>query len=369
MDPVQKGKALYGFEHGNLVRTFQRILSPLSPIYEKVLAGRASLYRLGLLSSRKLSVPVISVGNIITGGTGKTPLVIKIVQELSKEEIRFAVLSRGYRGKAKKTVNIVSDTGAIHLGPQEAGDEPYLMAQQLPGTPVLVGKDRYALGQEAISRFQVDCLILDDGFQHLPLKRDADLLLLDGRGPFGKEQCLPGGDMREGIPAIQRADIIVVTGSPSEAACSRIAALSPGTPIHTVRFVPTLVALPLLKKRMDLSTIKGRRVAAFAGIARTERFFRSLEEAGAIVCIERSFPDHHPYSGWEIERLSREAVAEGADYLITTEKDLVRIPAIPSSPALLTLQLSVEIDNPEGFFQEIRKRIQPGRQAADNTCG
>ncbi|MDX1764469.1 MAG: tetraacyldisaccharide 4'-kinase, partial [bacterium] len=280
-----------------------------------------------------------------------------IVKGLTEEGFRLAVLSRGYGGTAKSSVNLVSDREKIYLGPREAGDEPVLMARALPGTPVLVGKNRVVLGEAAIRRFPLDCLILDDGFQHLPLKRDANLLLLDGVNPFGEEQCLPGGDLREGIRAIHRADVIVLTGSVTEKTLSRLAKLVPDKPRFNVRFVPDYVRPGDSEQQEELSTIRGRRVMAFAGIARTERFFESVRKAGAILAGERSFPDHHPYTAEEVEWIAREGRKKGADYLITTEKDMVRLPTPLLSPPLLALGLKTEIGNRESFLQEIRRRI------------
>ena len=353
-----KGHSMQGWRNPSVIEGLQKTLSPLSPLYEKILAARAALYNLGLFGSRRLPRPVISVGNLITGGTGKTPLVIYIVEALSREGVRLAVLSRGYGGTARERVNLVSDMERVCLGPREAGDEPVLMAKALPGTPVLVGKNRFALGEEAIRRFPVDCLILDDGFQHLPLKRDANLLLLDGVNPFGEEQCLPGGNLREGIQAIHRADIIVLTGRATEETRARVVSLVPDKPLFTVRFVPGCVRPHGSEQLEALSTIRDRRVMAFAGIARTERFFDSLGEAGAIIVGERSFPDHHPYTSKELEWIVREGREKGADYLVTTEKDLVRLPSPSLSPPLLALGLKTEMENGQAFLLEIKKRIQ-----------
>lgn len=343
----------------------QKSLSPFALVYQGATVLRSSLYAHDLLASRRLSRPVISVGNLVTGGTGKTPLVIGIVRHLSARGIRFAVLSRGYKGKAKQAVNVVSDTDGVYLDARMAGDEPNLIALKLPGTPVLVGRDRFALGKEAVRRFDVDCLILDDGFQHLSLKRECNLLLLDGIHPFGNGRCLPSGTLREGSSALRRADVIVTAGVPSKEAAALIHGLAPGKTIHVITFAAGGIKRFPSGEAEDLSMLQGKRVLAFSGIARPERFYRSLEDAGAVSCIRRTFPDHHPYTPQEIRSLFQEGVEKGADCLVTTEKDMVRLPDIPEAPPLFSLQLSAEARDPEEFFGAILACIgmQPQQRA------
>ncbi len=341
-----------------LLRT---LLLPATPLYRGITATRGLLYNRGILLSRRLPRPVISVGNLTTGGTGKTPIVIKIVEELTLRGVRMAVLSRGYRGSAGRRVNIVSDPEGLRLDARQAGDEPYLMAMKLPGTPVLTGKDRFPAGMEAIRRFNPDCLILDDGFQHLSLRRDINLLVLDGEAPFGNGRCLPAGDLREGISAVARANRLILTGSGDKTILSRIRAITPDTPIYRVRFVSGgLREMPERKPRSD-ATLSGKRVLAFCGIARPQRFFRSVNQTGAEVVIERSFPDHHAYRNGELQQLIRQARKKRADFLITTEKDAVRLSKFPDSPPLLTLELAVRIKEQEAFFGDLLRSIEQPR--------
>lgn len=340
---------------GGRVGLLQGMLIPLSLIYQLVMTVRSFLYANGLIASRRLVRPVISVGNLTAGGTGKTPLVIHMVRHLSSQGLGLAVLSRGYKGKPAQAVNTVSDLKGIRLGVRESGDEPYLMAGKLPGTPVLVGKDRFALGSEAILRFDPDCLILDDGFQHLSLSRECNIILLDGEFPFGNGLCLPSGSLREGVSAIRRADLIAISGDPSGEVLSRIRGLAPGVPVHVVRFEASgLRSLPSHEVE-SLSLLQGKRVMAFAGIARPERFFRSIERAGAELVHRRSFPDHHPYTGEEAASLFRDGLEHKVDCLITTEKDAVRFPEVPQELPVFALVLSVEFQDEERFFGEIQR--------------
>ncbi len=342
--------------HSSNIALLRRVLSPLSPLYQGVTALRALLYDKKILPSKRLPKPVISVGNLTTGGTGKTPLVIEIVRQLSAEGLRLAVLSRGYKGISEAPVNLVSDSTRVLMEADSAGDEPVLMARKLPGTPVLTGKDRYIAGMEALRRFEIDAFILDDGFQHLPLRRDVNLLLADGVKPFGEGKCLPGGDLREGPSALGRADLILLTGNASEESRRRIKTLAPRASLHAVRFETTGVVNLSSGAIEPLSFLKGKEFFAFAGIARPERFYSSLKAAGADLKGRRSFPDHHSYRRRELETLLEEGKARQAQGLITTEKDAVRIAAFPEGLPLYALQLGVTIENPGSFLQEIRQK-------------
>ena len=193
--------------------SLETALLVLSLAYGVVIRIRARLYAAGVLPSKALLCRVISVGNIIAGGTGKTPMTIFVAQLLRDKGQRVVVLSRGYRGSMEASGGIVSDGERIFKGPDEAGDEPYLMARVLKGIPVVVGKRRYEAGMMAIARFQPDVIVLDDAFQHLRLKRDLDLVLLDCRSPWGNGYLLPRGLLREPLSALRRAHAIIFTRS------------------------------------------------------------------------------------------------------------------------------------------------------------
>jgi tetraacyldisaccharide 4'-kinase len=332
----------------------QKSMIPFSLLYRGGIAVRSSLYDNGIFVSRKLTRPV---GNMVAGGTGKTPLVIKVAQHLSSLGMRCAVLSRGYKGKAGQSVNIVSDCDQMYLSAEEAGDEPHLIASKLPGTPVLVGKDRYLLGCEAIQRFDPDFLILDDGYQHLALRRECNLLLLDSEAPFGNGWCLPAGTLREGPLAIKRANVIVLTGAPGGNVLREIRSLTPEAPIHTVQFIPGDVRKLPMDQAEDKIDLQGKRVLAFAGIARPGRFFRSVEKLGADLCVQKSFPDHHAYRLEEINSLARLGEEQKVDMLLTTEKDAVRLPGVPGTPPFYALQLMVKIPDQERFFNDMLRLI------------
>ncbi len=190
------------------------LLTLLSKAYGTGVRLRRNAYASGFLKQKKLPCTVISIGNLTTGGTGKTPMTIYVAEQVRRLGYRVAVLSRGYKGAAEKSGGIVSDGNAVLMDPLSAGDEPFLLAASLKGIPVLVGHDRYQSGMHAINRFQTEVVILDDAFQHLALFRDVNLLLLDSSLPFGNGHLLPRGSLREPVSALDFSDALIMTRSP-----------------------------------------------------------------------------------------------------------------------------------------------------------
>ena len=190
---------------------FMVLLTLLSFVYALILQLRVLVYKAGLLRSFRLPCPVISVGNLTVGGTGKTPMTLYLARWFMDRGKRVVILSRGYGGSLEGTIRIVADGSTILLSPGDAGDEPYLLANSLPGVMVVIGSDRYQAGCLALERLNPDIFILDDGFQHLRLKRDLNLLLLDCEKPFGNGRTLPAGILREPVSAIERADLVIFT--------------------------------------------------------------------------------------------------------------------------------------------------------------
>lgn len=289
--------------------------------YALVLALRAHAYRVGLLSSRKLPRPVISVGNVTLGGTGKTPMTARLAEYLIGRGLRVAVLSRGYGGEANGALRIVSDGNNILLSPEESGDEPYLLAQKVPGLMVVIGADRYRAGLLALQELQPDVFILDDGFQHLRLQRDLNLLLLDAARPFANGFTLPAGFLREKASACARADLIVYTRCTN----SREPNLFPHKPsLWTNHALSGLVALQG-GERMSFAALQGARITAFSGIADPAAFFDLLEACGVQLTATLSFPDHTRYGEEEIAAIRRLKDASRSTLLVTTEKDAVKL--------------------------------------------
>ena len=302
------------------------LLLPLAPLYRGAVAARGTAYRRGWLPRARLDIPVISVGNLTFGGTGKTPTVIALVRDLVRLGRRPVVLTRGYKRR--------DDTQVVVVGPQprqsvsEVGDEPLEMARRLPGVPVVVDADRERGGREAC-RLGADVVVLDDGFQHLRLERDLDLVLLDAGDPWGGGRLPPLGRLREPLSALGRAGAVLITKVPEdwrpvvadiEKTIDRIA---PHLQVFVARMHPTRVRVPL-EGWKDAGVLRGRKVFAFAGLGRPQGFAETLEMTGAEIVGHRWFPDHHNYSDRDLEEISSVADAAGA-VAVTTAKDGVKI--------------------------------------------
>jgi tetraacyldisaccharide 4'-kinase len=285
------------------------------------------------------------------GGTGKTPLVILLARLLANMGRCPAVLSRGYGGRSKAPVNIVSDGNRIFSAWREAGDEPVLIARLLPGIPVLTGKKRLATGQAAVERFGADVLILDDAFQHRQLCRNLDIVLVDAGRPFGNGALLPRGELRERPEALRRAHLVVRTGSGGGAGdgIGGIFGLPSFSGVHR----PLELVGAGEGNTLPLAELQGRRILAFAGIGRPESFRKSLVGLGAEVVSFRAFTDHQPYGPGDIEALGRLASESGAELIVTTEKDGVRLADFPDFlTRVLCLRIGMEVD-PAGEFAEL----------------
>jgi len=331
-----------------------RLLYPPACLYGGMVLLRNRLYDTRALKVRRLPCPVVSVGNITVGGTGKTPTVIRIAEILAAAGRRPAILSRGYGGASRAPVNIVSDGKTLQMQAGDAGDEPVLMARKLPGIPVLTGPQRYLTGQTAIQNFTADCLILDDGFQHRELLRDLDIVLLDGRHPLGNGFTLPAGPLREPPIALRRADAIVVTGGDKEGVDNTLHRrlghfLREGAPLFRGRHQ----ARDLIRGGQEndvrpLSALRDKRLCAFSGIAAPDAFRRSLVAAGGAITSFFAFPDHYSYTGKDIYAIGEAARREQADMIISTEKDGVKLQAFPDlMDRIFLLRITMEI-NGEG---------------------
>ena len=338
----------------------------LSLPYGVVVAARNRLYDGGVLRQQKLPRPVISVGNLTVGGTGKTPTVIFIAHILKDHGYRPAVLSRGYGGSANAPVNVVSDGNRIRMGWREAGDEPILIARAAPGIPVLTGSRRLLTGRAAVETFGADVLILDDAFQHRSLFRDIDMVLLDVARPFGNGFLLPRGPLREPPDALRRADILLRTGEAENGEPLREAASLPSfRAIHK----PQGVVAGGTQRIETVAALLGQKVFAFAGIGSPEAFRRSLTELGAAVVGFRVFPDHHPYDLSDIENLRRLAAKSGAARIVTTEKDGVRLADFPDFLAELSLlRIAMEMTPNESFAGLIFSRLKYLYENAPSPC-
>lgn len=320
------------------------LLTPLSPVYGAVVRLRAAAFRRGLLSSGRCDLTVVSVGNLTFGGTGKTPMVIALAKDLVARGRRPAVLTRGY-GRTGSEPRVLTGP-EIRVAASEAGDEPLEMAQRLPGVPVIVDRDRIRGGRRAVE-LGADIVILDDGFQHLRLKRDLDLVLLDAGDPWGGDRLPPRGRLREPLTAISRATAVVITkvdpaaNQPPEDIACRVAALCPDLPVFAARLVPQRVRTP--EGWTEPEELRGQKVFAVAGVGRPEGFRTLLERTGAEVVGYRWFADHHPYDNRDREWIARRARELDA-VVVTTAKDAVKLDPFEELWVVETAMQSLEGD-------------------------
>ncbi len=310
------------------VVAWRHLLLPLSPAYRGAVAARRIAFSRGWLRRARLAVPVISVGNLTFGGTGKTPTVIALVRDLVRMGRRPAILTRGYKRRG--------DNQVVVIGPEprhtvfEAGDEPLEMARQLPGVPVVVDADRERGGREAI-RLGAEVVVLDDGFQHLRLERDLDIVVIDAGDPWGGGHLPPLGRLREPVAAIRSADAVLVTKVPDDwrpvvaEIESVVDHVAPALQVFVARLRPARVRMAG-EGWCDPSVLSGQRVFAFAGLGRPQGFAVTLAEAGAELVDSRWFPDHHDYRDQDVREVVAAAQAANA-VPVTTAKDAVKLPA------------------------------------------
>ncbi len=350
----------------------------LSYIYRLLWTARKWSYDTGILKIKKLPCPVICVGNITTGGTGKTPAVIALARLLQgtnppsergqisnlspQRSQRIAILTRGYKRKSREPILAVNDGNEILCTPQDAGDEPYLIASALKGIPVIVGKDRYCSGRYAIKRFGSNLFILDDGYQHIRLHRDLNILLIDAANPMGNGHLLPKGILREPLSALRRAHCMIISRANEGDATGverLIRSYNRESPVFYAYYRPVEIA-DLRGHTLGLPYIKGKSLLLFSGIANPHSFRNSIANLGGVITGELMFPDHHWYTDNDIEKIRNEAKRLSADAVITTEKDSVRLTDIhtltdiKNKLDILALQVEIEID--KGFGEWLFER-------------
>lgn len=321
------------------------ILPPLSAIYSAVTRTRLSLYQRGTFRTTKLDRPVISVGNMTTGGTGKTPLVEWVAKTVAGAGKKVCILTRGYGRQNPDRQVIVSDGQAILATPAEAGDEPYLLANNLLGlAAVICNADRISAARDAIEVFGTECFVLDDGFQHLRLARDLNIVTVDATNPWGSGplahaggQLLPHGRLREPLSGLRRADCVVLTR------CDQASDLDP-----LREQIRSFVGFKFLFH----STMKPKRplltsgpVAAFCAVGNPNSFFAQLRNNGYELVLEKSFRDHHAYTQKDADDLVTAAKQAGATSLITTAKDAVKLRSLSFSLPWHTFEIEIAISD------------------------
>lgn len=313
-----------------------------SAAWGAVTALRNALYDAGRLRAHRLPCAVVSVGNLTVGGTGKTPLVSWLAARLRDAGWRTGVVSRGYGRQDTEDTLLVSDGKALLSDAAHAGDEPYLIARDNPAVPVAVGADRVGAARRLLAGAPLEVILLDDGFQHRRIARDVDLVLVDGRDPWGNGRLLPGGPLRESVAALARADACIVTrsdGRVPEALAKALARHAKDLPVYHGRMQPRGFS-GMDGESLAPGAFKGFTACVFSGIARPERFEDDLRALGVQVAATRRFPDHHNYRPADLEAVARDARAARADVVLTTEKDMVRLLPLPEgTPRLYALAI------------------------------
>ncbi|MGE9295251.1 MAG: tetraacyldisaccharide 4'-kinase [Puniceicoccales bacterium] len=363
--------------HGRIESLYGGFLRGLSQIFSGIVQLRTYLYEKRVLRDQPLGCLVVVVGNLTVGGTGKTPVVEKFARSLHERGRKVAILSRGYGSKKEPLYRrfirwlthrqapppkIVSDGENVLLDSHIAGDEPFMLAKNLPGVVVLVDKNRVKAGEYAIRHFGADTLLLDDGFQYLPLRGQLNLLMVDKNNPFGNQNLLPRGILREPVKHLSRASYVFLTksdGEPDPELEALIRHHKPGTEFIECTHQPKYIQSVFTDERHDLSWLQGKRVAAFSGIATPESFENFLTNLGAKIVFNRRYLDHHRFSAWEIEQYFDQANEAQVDLVITTEKDAVRVKRdwAPEQAPFFYLRLEVEILRGVKDFDEAVSRI------------
>ena len=342
----------------------EKALRLASRFYGAGAALRSAHYDSHPRRASRIGVPVVSVGNITVGGTGKTPMTLYIAARLTAMGMRPVILSRGYGGRMSAAGGVVSDGKHVLLAAADAGDEPLLMARALPGVPVVIGRDRVGAGRRAVARFGPDVVILDDAFQHRRIHRDVNLLLMDFQRPIGNGHLLPRGPLREPATAVDRAHAVVFTRSPEDGGIAAPKIALPRIPVFRASHRPVIrrVAAPsgmAAPERLDNAA-----AFVFSGLANNDNFRYTLGRFQCWVVGHAGFADHHPYTADELNKIQDSALAAGAQVVITTDKDMARIG--DSAPwRLPVVVVGVDIDlgaDGPAFDRFLADRLAVGRK-------
>ncbi|MEM7791628.1 MAG: tetraacyldisaccharide 4'-kinase [Verrucomicrobiota bacterium] len=367
---------IYDRKHGRTAEVLATFLYGLSFIFHGAVRLRWYFYEHRILRNKPLGCLVVVVGNLTVGGTGKTPVVEKFARTLHERGRKVAILSRGYKSKKEPLPRklwrklthgeeappkIVSDGDQVLLNSEIAGDEPFMLASNLPGVVVICDKNRVKAGSYAIRHFGCDTLILDDGFQYLPLKGRLNLLLVDKTNPFGNQHLLPRGILREPIKHLSRASYIFLTksdGTRDEALLELIREHNSEAEIIECSHKPQYLQAVESDERLELEALDGAKIASFSGIASPESFEQMLRQFGAEIRYNQRFLDHHRFTRSEIQHLYEKALESNLDMIVTTEKDAVRLFDDMKAPVpIYYLRLEIDILSGEEDFEAAATRI------------
>ena len=340
-------------------------LAPIGGIYGIFVKARNAFYRRGILRTRQVGVPVVSVGNLTSGGTGKTPLVEWTARELASLGRKVCVLTRGY-GRTDSGRQVVASNGQEILADvTQTGDEAFMLAEKLSGqAAVICNADRVSAAAWAIENLESDVFVLDDAFQHQQIARNLNILVVDATNPWGIRRSLPAGILREPIKELSRADCVIITRADLENSGSlqeEIERLHPGMPVLLSRMRPTqLREVGTNSPLTDSKEIKALPTGAFCGIGNSESFFQMLQREGYSLAYQHSFRDHHNFTQADVDLIVREAQSEGAQALLTTAKDAAKLRSLNIALPCYAVEIEIEVEHNEVLRELILKAIGQG---------
>lgn len=341
------------------------LLNALSSIYAASIRFYLFLFSAGIKKKYRLSKPVISIGNITVGGTGKTPVVKYVVKELLSLGAKPAVLSYGYGSALAGSYGVVSDRTHVILDASIGGDEPVMLAESLPGIPVIVCKHRHISGTKAITEYDADSLVLDDGFQVWKLYHDLDIVLLAADNLFDNGHTLPAGKLREPISSLQRAGCIIVTGCKDIESRDKVKSVIKDAgitvPLFFSEYAPSLLVLLNDNSAHAIDEIKGRKVFAVSSIGNPSSFEKTLESIDARLVGVSRYMDHHVYTKDNISDIESKALAASADMVVTTMKDAVKLRQFESSIPVFALEIKLSLSEKDQFRKLISNVIKQSK--------
>ncbi len=318
------------------------LLLPISIIYNTIIFTRNLLYDKQIFKSEKLSVPVISIGNITAGGTGKTPFTISLAKMLQKNGYKVGIITRGYKRKSKGQI-VVSIGKGPEYSAEICGDEPYLMAQKTSGINIIADKNRISAGKTATNKYECNIILVDDGFQHRKLARDVNILLWDSYADPNKESVIPTGRLRESFKGLNRASFIVITRTDSPPEHIEKFFKKKKLQIFTAPTIIDQLLNPYSKQMIEPDKINNKSVYAFCGLGNHGQFFDTIKTLNPQKLITSKFPDHFKYTENHIQQIQKQSVESKCDYIITTEKDFANFP-VSTKPITKLLLISISMD-------------------------
>jgi len=356
-----------------------RLLWPVrvatTPLYAVGLKAHQGLYDVGIKRRHRPPVPVICVGNLSTGGTGKTPIVISIVRMLQAAGRTVGVLTRGYKGKGKQAAKdaTMESPAQMRVSPRDVGDEPFLMIEKLAGAHILVGSDRAASARIAVEQFGCNVLVMDDGFQHWALARDLDLVVVDAGQPRALNHLMPWGNLREGFGALGRAQVAIITKAWDPRQRERTAELvrraNPSIAVWHVDFVPREIRRLADGAVIGRDALDGEPVILVCGLASPDGFEQTARQLGCQIAARFFYPDHFTYPDLVIRYLEIQAKKLDARCFLTTEKDAVKLRGriSPTAPWAAVAIEPVWLDPPEEHVRAFVSGAQDSKGGRQNV--